>query len=363
MMGNIALIEEELGPDSPLLELTEPTLRAIEQASELTNRMLSFARRQPFQLQVINPNKLLNGIEPLLRQALVEEIRIEYSLKAEIWPCRADQGQLEQAILNLAINARDAMPQGGSVRIETDNMVLPRPVEDHLPGPPPELPPDLPPGDYVTISVADTGVGIPNDILQRIFDPFFTTKSAGEGSGLGLSMVHGFANQSNGDISVTSEVGAGTTFRLYLPRAENIEDDAGTVDDEPDAPAALAENETILVIEDEADVQLMVARSLKKLGYHVLTADAGQAGLDVLEKHGSVDLLVTDILLPGGLNGQQVADLAGARHPDLRVLFMSGYARDAIIDQGRLRPDVRLLSKPFVPSELGQRVREILDES
>ena len=251
MMGNIALIEEELGPDSPLLELTEPTLRAIEQASELTNRMLSFARRQPFQLQVINPNKLLNGIEPLLRQALVEEIRIEYSLKAEIWPCRADQGQLEQAILNLAINARDAMPHGGQLRIETANFQLSPTNAAGLE--------TMRPGDYVRLAISDTGVGMTEGEVNQAFEPFFTTKDVGEGSGLGLSMVYGFVKQSGGHIEISSEPGIGSTVRIYLPKALT---DAPSEEKSPILPTAPAGKETILVVEDELATRTVLTRGL-----------------------------------------------------------------------------------------------------
>ncbi len=353
MMGNIALLEEELGPDNPLLELTEPTMRAIDQATEVTSRMLSFARRQPLRIQSIDLNKLLTDLQPLLRQALVEEIAIVISTPANLWPCHADLSQLEQAILNLAINARDAMPQGGKLHIETSNITLPDAGRtDH---------PELPRGQYVIIAITDTGQGIAATDLPKIFDPFFTTKGVGKGSGLGLSMVHGFAKQSNGDVLVQSEVGAGSTFCIYLPRADAAEDKALAAA-LPVAPSPGAD-ETILLVEDEEDVRTMMARSLEKLGYKVLTAVTGPAGLQELERHGPVDLLLTDVLLPGGLNGQQLADQATASYPGLKVLFMSGYARDEIVDQGRLRTDVRLLSKPFSQSELGQRVRDILDET
>ena len=352
MMGNIALLEEELGPDSDLKNLTEPTLRAIDQASHLTNRMLSFARQQPLKVQSIEPNAFLTGVQPLLRQALNEGIRIEFSTLIGVWPCKADLAQLEQAVLNLAINARDAMPDGGRMRIETANMVLPDPKIREQP--------ELPPGEYVSIAVADSGHGISQSDLPRIFDPFFTTKGVGEGSGLGLSMVHGFVKQSQGDIAVHSEAGVGTTFRIYLPRAENGQDVRAAV--KRTAVKPMGAGETILVIEDEEDVRLMVARSLKKFGYEVIAADSGQAGLAQLSEHGDVDLLLTDVLLPGGMNGQEIADLAHESQPKLKVLYMSGYSRDTIIDQGRLRPDVRLLSKPFIPADLGRRVREVLDE-
>ncbi len=353
MMGNIALLEEELGPDSDLTSLTEPTLRAIDQASYLTNRMLSFARQQPHKIQSIEPNAFLTNVQPLLRQALNDDIKVEFSTLIGVWPCRADVAQLEQAVLNLVINARDAMPEGGRLRIETANVVLP---DTGL-----REQPDLPPGEYVTIAVVDSGHGIQESDLPRIFDPFFTTKEVGGGSGLGLSMVHGFVKQSRGDIVVRSEIGVGTTTCIYLPRAESGPDVGAAV--KPVSAKPMAAGETVLVVEDEEDVQLMVARSLKRLGYEVIVADSGPEGLARLSEHGGVDLLLTDVLLPGGMNGQEIADLAQQSQPGLKVLFMSGYSRDAIIDQGRLRPDVRLLSKPFVPAELGRRVREVLDES
>ncbi|MDP6873400.1 MAG: PAS domain S-box protein [Alphaproteobacteria bacterium] len=353
MMGNIALLEEELGPNSDLKALTEPTLRAIDQASELTQRMLSFARQQPLKIQDVDPNTFLTNIQPLIQQALNEDIKVEFSTLVGIWHCKVDLAQLEQAIVNLAINAREAMPDGGRLRIELGNAALPDPSG--------QGPSGLAPGEYITIAMADTGRGVPAADLPRIFDPFFTTKEVGEGSGLGLSMVHGFVKQSRGDITVQSEVGGGTTFRLYLPRAE-IEPDSRP-EAQPVKAAPKATGETILVIEDEADVQTMVARSLRRAGYEVILADAGQAGLDILaQRGGGVDLLLTDVLLPGGKNGQQVADEAQANDPNLKVLFMSGYSRDAIVDQGRIRPDVRLLTKPFVPAELSRRVREVLDE-
>ncbi|MFP6747529.1 MAG: ATP-binding protein [Alphaproteobacteria bacterium] len=353
MLGNVGLLEEELGPDSALLELTAPTLRAIDQATEVTSRMLSFARRQPLIIKSIDLNELFSNLRPLLRQALVEEIGIRISTPAGLWPCLADLSQLEQAILNLAINARDAMPLGGQLHIKTSNITLPDGEgTDH---------PELPPGQYVIITIADTGEGIAAADLPKIFEPFFTTKAVGQGSGLGLSMVHGFAKQSNGDVLVQSIVGAGTKFSMYLPRAHES-DEKAAVAAHPAAPLP-GTDETILVVGDEEDVRSMVARSLRKLGYEVLTVAAGPAGLAELERHGAVHLLLTDVMLPGGLNGQQLADQAAALYPDLKILFMSGYARDAIVDQGRLRADVRLLAKPFSQSELGRRVRDILDEA
>ncbi|MBT7666134.1 MAG: PAS domain S-box protein [Rhodospirillaceae bacterium] len=353
MMGNIALLEEELGPGHALLKLTDPTLRAIDQAAELTNRMLSFARQQPLQVQAIKPSLLLSNLEPLLSRALVEGIEIEFSVLTDGWDCLADLGQLEQAMLNLAINARDAMPRGGRLRIVSENFVMPNSTKSQQPS--------LPPGEYALISVTDTGHGIAAADLPRIFDPFFTTKGIGKGSGLGLSMVHGFIKQSNGDITVQSEIGSGTTMSLFLPRAVERRENIGP--DVPIIPVATGTNETILVVEDDEDLRTMVVRCLEKFGYDVSTAATGQGGLDELRKQGAVDLLLTDVLLPGGLNGQQAADQAALFCPDLKVLFMSGYAREAIIDQGRLRDNVRMLSKPFSPSELGKSVRDALDET
>jgi CheY-like chemotaxis protein len=311
--------------------------------------MLAFSRQQPLAPQLVDVNELLYRMRPLITRSLAEEIEIEFHMATEIRPCLIDAGQLEQAMLNLSINARDAMPKGGRLKIET--AVVSFASDD-------ERPEEMPPGDYVMIEVSDNGEGIPRQDLERIFEPFFTTKDVGEGTGLGLSMVFGFIKQSEGFITVSSTEGSGTLFRIYLPAMES---EAG-VDEKPiGSDIAFGDSEVILVVDDEPSLLSMLSKILQANGYQVLLAGDGQEGLKQLSLHPHVDLLLTDIMLPGGMNGRQVADAAKRENAALKVLFMSGYPRDAIIEQGRLEPSARLLSKPFNPTTLVQAVREILD--
>ena len=311
--------------------------------------MLAFSRQQPLAPQLVDVNELLYRMRPLITRSLAEEIEIEFHMATEIRPCLIDAGQLEQAMLNLSINARDAMPKGGRLKIET--AVVSFASDD-------ERPEEMPPGDYVMIEVSDNGEGIPRQDLERIFEPFFTTKDVGEGTGLGLSMVFGFIKQSEGFITVSSTEGSGTLFRIYLPAMES---EAG-VDKKPiGSDIAFGDSEVILVVDDEPSLLSMLSKILEANGYQVLLAGDGQEGLKQLSLHPHVDLLLTDIMLPGGMNGRQVADAAKRENAALKVLFMSGYPRDAIVEQGRLEPSARLLSKPFNPTTLVQAVREILD--
>ncbi|MDP6342946.1 MAG: PAS domain S-box protein [Alphaproteobacteria bacterium] len=352
IIGNIAMLEDKLGPDHSLRELTAPTMRAADHAATLTHRMLAFARQQPLELRRLDVNDVLGNAEDLLRSSLTEDIEFTTALAEDLYDCVADPVQLEQAILNLAINARDAMPKGGRLHIETANV--------QLSGNGGESGPDLPPGPYLMITVNDDGDGIAPDIQPRIFDPFFTTKDVGAGSGLGLSMVFGFVRQSHGDITVESDIGAGTTFRIYLPCAEDGEER----EDRPivATPDRTGTGETILLVEDDPDVREMVATVLGRRGYLVLEASDGRAGLERLSDHRKIDLLLTDVMLPGGIGGRELANRARTRDPGLKVLFMSGYDREVIVEQGRMNPDGRLLAKPFTPSDLGHRVRAVLDE-
>ena len=353
MTGNLALLEEDLGPEHEATELITPTMRAIDQATELISRMLAFSRRQPLAMTAVDVNALLDNMQPLLHRTLGEATEVIVNAGAGLPPCLADSGHLEQAILNLAINARDAMPNGGRLRLETSRVSLP---DDRIDGSA-----DLAAGQYVEISVSDDGDGISPDELSRIFDPFFTTKDVGKGTGLGLSMVYGFIKQSNGHITVDSILGAGSTFKIYLPQAsgENAVEQA-----EPSPHPAKSENKsTILVIEDEPEVAKMLARVLKKQGYNILLASDGPAGLEILADHPGIDLLLTDIMLPGGLNGNQVAAAARADDPALKVLFMTGYARDIVIKEGRLDPDMPLLTKPFTPARLIKQIGDVMGDS
>lgn len=346
LMGNLALLDEGLGPDHEHIALTAPMTHAVNRAAELTKRMLAFARLQPLDVGLVDANELLNNMQTLLHRSLAEEIVVAFSLAPKLAPCIADPGQLEQAILNLAINARDAMPNGGRLSIATECIHLSRaPSGDQA---------DFVPGPFVVIAVEDHGSGIPEEEQLRIFDPFYTTKEIGKGTGLGLSMVYGFVKQSNGHVTVTSEAGVGTTFKLYLP--------VGEVGQEPAAVETRNEvvpnksGAVVLLVEDEDDVRVLVTRILERRGYQVLIAKDGKAGIDMISAHDNIDLLLTDVMLPEGMNGRQLADAAVEVRKSLKVLFMSGYAKDAIISQGRLDPDVHLLPKPFAPATL---IREV----
>jgi CheY-like chemotaxis protein len=276
-------------------------------------------------------------------------VELETSPERKIWLTMVDPAQLQAALVNLAVNARDSMTQGGKLTIETGNVVL----DEHYA----RLNADARPGPYVLLAVSDTGSGIPAAILDRVFEPFFTTKETGKGTGLGLSMVYGFIKQSNGHIKIYSEVGHGTTVKLYLPRSETT----ALVE----APATAAEldqtgNETVLVVEDDAMVRDFVVQQLRQLGYRTRLAGNGREALAALDDGAGIDLLLTDVILPGALTGKQVADTAQRRRPDLKVLFMSGYTENAIVHHGRLDPGVLLLSKPFRASDLAQMVRRAI---
>ncbi len=285
----------------------------------------------------------------LLRRTLGGDIEIDVRLAEDLWPELADKSQVENALLNLAINARDAMPNGGRLTIETGNVSL---DEEYA-----AQNEEVEPGDYVMLAVTDTGTGMPPDVVERAFDPFFTTKDVGTGSGLGLSMTYGFAQQSGGHLKIYSEVGHGTTVRLYLPRAAGAQPGSSVVG----APGEdWRGSETILVVEDEDAVRKLVVRNLENLGYRTLeAADALQAA-EILQGDEPIHLLFTDIVLPGGKTGRELADEAQALRPDMRVLFTSGYTHDSIVNQGKLDAGVHLLSKPYRREDLGRKVREAL---
>jgi CheY-like chemotaxis protein len=269
---------------------------------------------------------------------------------AGLWPTKVDSAQLESALLNLAINARDAMPDGGRLTIETANKWL-----DGRAG----AERDLVPGQYISICVTDNGTGIPKDIANRIFDPFFTTKPIGQGTGLGLSMIHGFLRQSGGQIRVYSEDGQGTTMCLYLPRH------VGALDDEDiEHPSAIRETgagETVLVIDDEPTVRMLIVEVLVEAGYAALEAEDGPSGLKILDSGVRVDLLITDVGLPGGMNGRQVADAARASRPDLKILFVTGYAENAAVGNGYLEPGMEVITKPFVMADLADKITQMIE--
>ena len=287
----------------------------------------------------------------LLRRTLGEQIAVETVLAGGLWRAHADPNQLEVAILNLAVNARDAMPNGGKLTIETANV--------HLDERYAAAQAEVLPGQYVMLAVTDNGTGMPPEVKARAFDPFFTTKDVGHGTGLGLSQVYGFVKQSRGHVKIYSEVGEGTTIKIYLPRYHAAADEVESVPDREVVRGA--RNETILVVEDDDDVRSYSTESLRELGYTVLEAPNGRAALQVLDSHPEISVLFTDIGLPGGMNGRQLADEARKRRPNLKVLFTTGYARNAIVHDGRLDPGVELLTKPFTQAALAGKLRDIID--
>jgi CheY-like chemotaxis protein len=292
-------------------------------------------------------------MEDLLRRTMGERIEIELVLAGGLWLTLCDQNQLESAILNLAINARDAMPEGGKLTIETCNAHLDNAYAARIR--------DVTPGQYVCVCVTDTGTGMPPEVIARAFDPFFTTKPIGQGTGLGLSMIYGFARQSEGHVKIYSEVGEGTTVKLYLPRYRG---EAEADDDSPRlTPAHRAEEgETVLVIEDDPVVRGLILEVLGELGYRALEAADGPAGLQILQSPERIDLLVTDIGLPG-LNGRQIADAARVDRPDLQVLFMTGYAENAALANGFLEPGMEMVTKPFAMEALATRIRAMIERA
>jgi signal transduction histidine kinase len=350
ILGNfemLAMSAEERGEDAALdLSLAEAGLRAGESASQLMHRLLAFSRRQPLSPQVVDVAALLSSLEPLLRRTIGEPIVLDIGWQDGLWQALVDPAELENAILNLAINARDAMPSGGRLAIEAANVPIDR-VYAAIAGLDRT-------GDYIMLSVSDTGHGMTRDVLAKAFDPFFTTKPVGKGTGLGLSMVYGFAKQSGGHAMIDSESGQGTIVRLYLPRTTGSE-----VVPEPDATdrEAARGDETILLVEDNDLVRAHTEAMLRGLGYSVLAAADGPAALDVLQAGAVPDLLLTDVVLPGGMSGRDLADAAARLVPGLRVLFTSGYPGNVLLENGRMGAGVELVGKPFRRAQLAARIR------
>jgi signal transduction histidine kinase/CheY-like chemotaxis protein len=342
------IADEEPGLD---VTLTEAGLRAGESASQLMHRLLAFSRRQPAAPSVIDLGERLDSLQKLLRRTLSEQVAIRVRWPDDLWPALLDPADLESAILNLAINAQDAMPAGGTLSIEAANLSLdqPRAAARGMERP----------GDYVLITVGDSGTGMPAEVLQRAFDAFFTTKEPGKGTGLGLSMVQGFARQSGGQVTIASTPGAGTTVSLLLPRAAPVDSAAPAAGE----AGVTGGNEAILLVEDNELVRTHAETTLSGLGYRVATAGDGAAALGAIEGGFRPDLLVTDVVLPGAMTGRDVAEAAQRKLPGLRVLFISGYAGNVLMENGRLPPGVDLLGKPFRRSELAQRIRAQLGEA
>ncbi|MBB3564365.1 PAS domain S-box-containing protein [Rhizobium sp. BK512] len=354
IVGNLDTLTRNLPPEAGRLRrAASQAMNGARRAAALTQRLLAFARRQPLDPKPIDANSLIRGMSELLHRTLGEIYNIEVVLAAGLWKAEADPNELESALLNLAINARDAMPEGGKLTIETFNAHLDEAYASaHA---------EVIPGQYTAISVSDTGMGMDTETLSHVFEPFFTTKDQGKGTGLGLSQVYGFVKQSKGHVKIYSEVGEGTTVKIYLPRlyADGADED---VAEAPAIPEA-APGEVILVVEDDPDVRAYSVESLRELGYHVLEAKDGPAALQALSSHGKVDLIFSDVVLPGGMSGADVVAKARETDPALKALFTTGYSRNAIVHHGRLDKGVHLLPKPFSFEDLAVRVRDVLDRS
>jgi PAS domain S-box-containing protein len=354
IVGNIDTARRGMSDESQRVRRAlETAASGARRAASLTQRLLAFSRRQPLNPKPIDLNALVSGMSDLLHRTLGEATEVLTVQGAGLWRIEADATELESAILNLALNARDAMLQGGRLTIETANADIDRSYS--------ALHAEVLPGPYVVISVSDTGTGMTEDAISRAFEPFFTTKPVGEGTGLGLSQVYGFVKQSGGHVKISSELGQGTCVKIYLPRLSDTARD----DTPPEVfatPEGAAE-ETILVVEDDDDVRAYSVEILRELGYRVIEAHDGPSALRLLERQFRVDLLFTDVVLPGGMTGAQVAAQARGAKPELKVLFTTGYARNAIVHHGRLDQGVRLITKPFSMSDLAIRVRDVLDSS
>ena len=348
--GSIDMVERRLrAGDKDVTRFIEAARRGADRAANLTKSLLAFARRQPLEPKPLDPNRLVGGMAELLRRTLGEGISIETVLAGGLWWVSVDPNQLENAILNVAINARDAMPGGGKLTIETSNSHLDEGYENE----------GVAPGQYVLIAVTDAGGGMPAEVLTKVFEPFYTTKA--EGTGLGLSQVYGFVKQSNGHVKIYSERGAGTTVKIYLPRLESppAAEIASRVRTVPKG----TKQETILVVEDDEDVRGFAIDILAELGYRVLGAADARSALAGLEKEPGVDLLFTDVVLPDGVNGRQLANEVLRIRPEIKVLFTTGYARNAIVHHGRLDPGVELIVKPYTQPDLARRIRKVLDSA
>ena len=352
--GSLELIRTRLaqGRIGELERYITAALGASSRAANLTHRLLAFARRQTLDPTAADANKLLADMEELVRRTIGPQIELDTVLVSDLWPVFCDTNQLENATLNLCINARDAMPDGGRLTIKTENIRL-----DEFGA---QLR-DVPPGEYVSVSVTDTGTGMSSEVAARAFEPFFTTKPMGQGTGLGLSMIYGFARQSGGQVRIDSTVGTGTTIQLYLPRYHGALTEEGGETALANPPRT-GSGETVLVVDDEPSIRMLAMETLEDLGYAAIEAGDAKAGLQILQSNVRVDLLISDVGLPGGMNGRQMADAARIVRPRLKVLFITGYAENAAVGNGQLEPGMHVLTKPFALDKLASRIKTIIAE-
>ena len=354
IMGNLDRVRHEtqaLGPSAPNVQRSiANAMRGAQRGAALTQRLLAFSRRQPLNPKVLDLNKYLSGVAEFLQRALGETIEIEVIGAPRLWPVEVDIPQLETSLVNVAVNARDAMPNGGKLTVEASNQMLDRDYR--------RTNPEVAPGQYALISISDTGHGMSSDTLARSFEPFFTTKEIGQGTGLGLSQVYGFVKQSGGHVKIYSEVGHGTTVKLYFPRArghaDEVEDDSGVSRASPDS-------EVILVVEDDSDLRWYLIEALRDLDYRTIGAPDANAALAILGQPSTkIDLMLTDVIMPG-MNGRELSRRARELRPGLKVLFMSGYSRNAVVHHGRVDLDVQLIQKPVSLRDLTDRIRDMMD--
>ena len=354
IIGNADMLSQSLKARPDLQHLADTIVSAGGRGAELTQRLLAFGRRQVLQPTEINGNVLIDSMRHMLARTLREDIEIRIQLEKGLWSAYADAGQLESAILNLAINARDAMPDGGSLTVATSNVSLDRGYHQGHP--------EVKPGQYVMVSVTDDGQGMPPDVLERVFEPFFTTKEVGKGSGLGLSMVYGFVKQSNGHVTIYSEPGLGTTVRIYLPASSSSPAASeplkhAVVEHASRSSRAL----TVLVAEDDPFVRTYAVASLTTLGYRVIEATDGPDALSKLQQGAKPDILFSDIVMPGGISGFDLAERVRAMRPGIRVLLTSGYALETLAARGRMVRDVVVMTKPYRKDDLAQKLREAVE--
>ena len=351
IIGYLDFLKDYAAHDEKPLKWIETATRATQRCVDLTQQLLAFSRSKTKQTTVVNLNETFKDMDNMLSHSLTPEVEIQYFLADKLWPVETDVGELQDVILNLAINARDAMPNGGKLVIETANKNL---DADYV-----NLHPGVKAGDYVEIKLSDTGVGMDKETQEHVYEPFYTTKPEGKGTGLGLAMVYGFVERYDGHITVCSELGVGTSFHLYLPRSTASRSDNIVTTQEH---GLLTGNESILIVDDEADLLQLASQHLSDLGYHIYKAENANQALEILSAEKNIDLLFSDVVMPGGINGYELAQQATQQRPDLKVLLTSGFTSKTIAKNGLAKFSAHLLNKPYRKIELAQRIRLVLDK-